>query len=110
MDIAKKIGGQIRKFRNAKKLTQAGLAEAVGRSVDAISQFERGKTLPSLETLIALSDTLNVTVDQLLGRPSDINTAATDKADFTSATAILSTLDDRNLKISIKILHALAEG
>ena len=110
MDIAKKIGGQIRKFRNAKKLTQAGLAEAVGRSVDAISQFERGKTLPSIETLIALSDTLNVTIDQLLGRPSDVKAASAERSDLKSAAEILATLDDKNLKISIKILHALAEG
>lgn len=102
MDIAEIVGRQIRASRKAAKLKQAALAEAIGRSEDAVSQFERGKTLPSIETLIALSNALSVSVDHLLGREEN--------DDLAQAVQILQKLDERTLKVSTNILRAIAEG
>src|SRR5262249_42485352 len=48
-------------------LSQSDLARLAGVSPSAISQVERGERGLSLETLMALSGRLNVTLDELLG-------------------------------------------
>ncbi len=49
-------------------LKQSELAKQTGLSVQTISGYETGTREPKLETLILLSDTFGITVDQLLGK------------------------------------------
>ncbi|MBB5337600.1 helix-turn-helix domain-containing protein [Pectinatus brassicae] len=51
-----------------KKLSKQALANEIGISRQAISQFANGANLPSLEKLIALAEYFNVSMDFLLGR------------------------------------------
>lgn len=60
------IGSNIRKYRKAQKLRQQDLAEMVDVSVNYIGMIERGEKLPSLETLIAIINTLKVSADMVL--------------------------------------------
>jgi len=46
---------------------QQDLAEAVGMTVTAISNYETGKRVPSIDTVWALSVALNCTIDYLVG-------------------------------------------
>lgn len=62
MDIANKI----RDLRKEKDWSQAELAERVGVSQRYVSIWERGKKIPSAETLIKLSQTFRVSIDYLL--------------------------------------------
>ena len=55
---------QLRKDRG---LTQGEMARMAGVSASAISQAEAGRSGLSLETLVALSEGLGVTIDSLLG-------------------------------------------
>ena len=55
---------QVRRQRN---LTQADLARIAGVTSSAISQAEAGRRGLSLDTLLAISDGLGVTIDALLG-------------------------------------------
>ena len=55
---------QVRKQRN---LSQADLARVAGVTASAISQAEAGRRGLSLDTLLALSEGLGVTIDALLG-------------------------------------------
>lgn len=62
-----KIGGLIKDYRRAAKLTQAQLAESIGKSTTFISHLEAPgvcKT-PSLDTLIDISKALCVPLDHL---------------------------------------------
>ena len=43
-------------------MTQAELAEMVARTDEAISHIERGKSIPSLETLVVISGALNLSM------------------------------------------------
>ncbi|MCY6957829.1 helix-turn-helix domain-containing protein [Clostridium brassicae] len=54
--------------RISSKLTQAELGEKIGLTKVDISRYETGKVKPGLVTLCKLADTLNVTVDYLIGR------------------------------------------
>ena len=62
----KRLGEKIKKERLINKLTQAKLAEKVGISPTFLGQIERGEKIPSLETIVNIAVTLNVTIDGLL--------------------------------------------
>ena len=59
--------GQIIKFyRKEKGFTQGDLAEIIGVSVQAVSKWERGKSLPDAAIMLDLCALLNITVNDLL--------------------------------------------
>ncbi len=61
-NIGQAIGARIKTFREARGLTQAQLAEILGKSIETISNFERGKVLTGIHTLEQLAQHLNVRV------------------------------------------------
>ncbi len=60
------MGRCIRTFRKQRKLTQAELAESVGISTSFMGHIERGTRIASLETMLKLSETLEVSLDALV--------------------------------------------
>lgn len=60
------VGGNIRKYRQIKKLRQEDLAELTDLSPNYIGMVERGEKIPSLETLIAIVNALGVSADMVL--------------------------------------------
>ena len=60
------IGSQIRKRRRSLNITQVQLAKAVGQSDSFIGHLERGSRKPSLETLVAVADVLDLALEPLL--------------------------------------------
>lgn len=53
------------------KINQNALAAAVGVSKQCITDYKKGRTYPSLDTLILLCDFLGVSSDYLLGLEDD---------------------------------------
>jgi transcriptional regulator with XRE-family HTH domain len=64
-----RFGRRLRYIRRQKDLTQEQLAEAVGISVEFLSNMERGINAPSFETLEKLSGVLQVPVEELFHFP-----------------------------------------
>jgi transcriptional regulator with XRE-family HTH domain len=64
--VEKLLGARIRKLREAQKLTQAQLAELSRKSIETISNFERGQTLPSIRTLHQLANHLGAPLKDLV--------------------------------------------
>lgn len=62
MDTKTRVGLRIRAIRKSRNLTQEELGNLLERSVDAVSNLERGVSHPSFETLDRLSQALNVPV------------------------------------------------
>lgn len=62
------LGDRLRQIRTDHGLSQGDLAEALGYTKTAISQYELGKRAPSLETLRRMTEFFGVTTDWLLGR------------------------------------------
>lgn len=72
MDTKHAVGSKIRMLRKRRMLTQPDLAEVIDRSVDALSNLERGISLPNFETLERLSAALGVPVrDFFPGSPEE---------------------------------------
>ena len=68
--VKSQIGANIAACRKRIGLTQAGLAEKLNYSDKAISQWERGESIPDVLTLMQIAEQFQVTVDDLLG---DVN-------------------------------------
>lgn len=62
----KDLGHRIRTIRREMRLTQEELAEKVGISASFLGHVERGSRVASLDTLVAICNTLKVTPQQLL--------------------------------------------
>lgn len=60
------LGKRIKEARIRKDLTQEKFAEIISVSTIYISHLENGSKSPSLETLIKISNTLEVSIDYLL--------------------------------------------
>ena len=60
------IGRNIRKYRLERKLKQDELAEKAGLSSNYIGMVERGEKVPSIETLISILNSLDVSADMVL--------------------------------------------
>ena len=62
-----KIGKVIKEARIARNMTQMNLADAMGVSYQAVSNWERGNSMPDISKLEELCQVLNITVNDLLG-------------------------------------------
>jgi transcriptional regulator with XRE-family HTH domain len=60
------LGKTIKHLRNRRKMTQAQLAEAIDKSDSLIGQIENARGIPSLETVTAIANTLDVGLDRLV--------------------------------------------
>lgn len=65
-----KIGSIIKKQRQARDLTQEQLAEYLNVSVSAVSQWESGKNVPDISTILSLANFFEITLDELFDRTS----------------------------------------
>jgi len=66
--IKVKFKERLKELRKQNKLTQKVLGIEANVSEDCISDWERGKSEPSLQDLLNLSIALDTTTDYLLGK------------------------------------------
>lgn len=59
------FGEKIREIREKKSITMRELAEKVGVSESLISQIERNKVSPAIDTLLKIVDVLNIDIEYL---------------------------------------------
>ena len=63
------LGAAIRRIRRERGLSQLELAEKLGMTDNAVSQFERGVTMPGVNTLTELAAALGVSYGVLFDEP-----------------------------------------
>ena len=66
------LGRRLKAKRRAMKLSQAELAKAVQISMSFYGNIERGNRVPSIDTLVALANVLNVSTDYLLAESVNV--------------------------------------
>ena len=67
------FGSRLQAIRQQRGLTQKKLAEEIGKSVQAVSSYERNTQVPPIEVMISIADVLRVSLDFLVDR-QPINT------------------------------------
>ncbi|MBQ8313538.1 MAG: helix-turn-helix transcriptional regulator [Clostridia bacterium] len=65
-----RIGRTIAQLRRDRNMTQMQLADEMNVSFQAVSNWERGQSMPDISKLPELAELFGVTIDQLLGRSS----------------------------------------
>ena len=70
-----KVAKRIREARIGKNMTQMNLADAMGVSYQAVSNWERGNSMPDISKLEDLCAVLGISVTELLGMDQKETTA-----------------------------------
>lgn len=105
-ELQKQIAAAVRTLRKQRNWTQEQLAAKSGRSLDAISNIERGVNKPSLKTIGSLAKGFDISVAELFqatGYGSETRTNL-----MTSLLDVVRSLDDRTLTVAVKQLQDLA--
>ncbi|MBQ7922854.1 MAG: helix-turn-helix transcriptional regulator [Clostridia bacterium] len=66
------IGKKIAELRKMNDLTQFELADKLSISYQAVSNWERGNSMPDISRLTELAEIFAVTIDEILGRPNPV--------------------------------------
>lgn len=78
--VVQKVKNFLSQIREKRGIKQKVLAEAVGKSPQTISDFERGKINLSKEVLLRIANYLNTTIDEIFDdKPSDFQNEHTKK-------------------------------
>lgn len=110
MDRKTTFGLRIRAARKERGLSQEALAERIDRSVDTVSNIERGITMPGYETLARLSSQLSIPLEVVCGWLAETSDSY-DKERLvleSRLAAIIGVLSTRDLRIAVEQLSVLA--
>lgn len=91
-EFLKVLGLQVKKRRKALNLSQEDLAEKIDKSVDTVSNIERGKGAPSFDTALDIANALGVEMFELF-QVHDMSTK--DKEKMKVLDSILDLLKDQ---------------
>ncbi len=61
-----KIADNIKKYRQAKHMTQDQLAEKLNVTRQAVSNWETGKTQPDIDTLTQIAEVFEISIEELI--------------------------------------------
>lgn len=76
----RRISSEIREARIRKNMTQNALADALGVSCQAVSNWERGDSMPDISRLEELSRILGIDLRRMLGAEGETAEALAQKA------------------------------
>ena len=102
-----KIAGIIKQARIDQNMTQMQLADAMGVSYQAVSNWERGNSMPDISKLEDLCRVLEITVNQLLGMETPAAAAVTkvmaeEELTVEELTEVAPVLQPKELKKQLK--------
>jgi transcriptional regulator with XRE-family HTH domain len=100
-DVKKLIGKQIKTLRQARGMSQEGLAEKIPMNAKYLSGIERGRANPTLDTLTRLADALKVGVPELFNYELEPKELAQLVA------GLIGEGDQMKLQLAAKVLNAI---
>lgn len=104
------LASQLRTFRRQADLTQEELGDRVQRTGEAISNIERGKSVPTLETLVAISETLEIPLRDFFPAGAFDDRVSLNRLKLEAeAASLLRGLTDNQLHVALAQIKALGE-
>ncbi len=100
------FGKKVKEERQKLGYTQEEFSEKIDIGTEFMSRIERGIGVPSFETLIKLSKTLNISLDELINADFDEKSKSTNKKDdlANQIQHLISDLNDKQKKHIINII------
>jgi transcriptional regulator with XRE-family HTH domain len=108
MDTKLRFGLRVRELRKRRGLTQDQLAELIERSTDAVSNLERGISLPNFDTLERLSEKLSVPIREFFDF-DDPNDSPERTRMLAAIRDVARQLSDADLRVALSQIEALRE-
>lgn len=106
--LKRNIGQRVKSARLQRGLTQAELADMIDKAFETISNLERGKTAPNFSTLSDISDALEVPLKDFFDFGAEGLSNERQELLF-QISALIGQLDDRQLRLLVKLGSALDE-
>lgn len=103
-ELNRTIGLRVKRSREAAGLTQERLAELIDRSKEAVSNIERGVSLPGLDTIQTICEVTNVPMTTIIEDNSDDQQSVELRAELN---AIFSQLPADNKVLMVEISNAI---
>lgn len=95
--------------RKQKGLTQDQLAELIGRTAESVSNIERARSIPSVETVLALAKALDTPVREFFPEGDDDQPVSVSRRrKEAEAAALLRSLSENVLDVALDQLRAIA--
>jgi transcriptional regulator with XRE-family HTH domain len=104
-DLKRLFGLRVQQLRRLKRLTQEELADAIGRSVDTVSNIERGFSSTRLETAAHLAKALDVTLPELFEFSITKDMGRTHRRELEKLFRLLSHCPPKRLSALAKIIE-----
>lgn len=110
MDFRKRVGLRVRAIRQELDLTQDQFAEKIDRSIEAISNIERGKSYPGFETLERIWSNLGIHPKEFFEFAESDNEISHKRAQLLEGLRMSTRkMSDKQLAIALKQVQALIE-
>lgn len=107
--LTKHIALRFRSARRAKGLTQEDLAGRLEMATESVSHIERGVTVPSLKTLAAAAEVMEIDVADLFAGLGDKRQVTVKRAELEGLLQRLSRdLDDQRLAFVVEMVTGIA--
>lgn len=107
MDLKNRVGLRIKTIRKELNLTQEELAEKIDRTKDAVSNLERGLSLPSFETLETMSKVLDVPIHDFFDLEGEENSDRERVELMTQLIVTARQLENDDLHVAVQQITAL---
>ncbi len=105
IELKRSIGRRVQAARTSAKLTQEQLAERIERSPEAVSNIERGVSLPTIDTLDRIARALSVKLAFFF---DEIGAASPHRDELDArAQLVLRALSDRDAEMALAVLEAI---
>ena len=101
------IAERLKTLRTEAGWSQAELADKIGSDGRQVSRYENGRITPSLEALVRIAETFNVSVDYLVVPDAGRRPLHSPENLLGDKLADLATLDDDDQAALLKVLDAL---
>lgn len=104
------IATRVRAARLARNWSQEELAARIGKTPESVSNIERAKQLPALDTLLDLADVLDLSVIEMIELSQDNRPLSRERADTEAKIGIvLRGLSDTAASIALQQIEALTK-
>lgn len=108
MDMKNHIGVRVKTARQSKGLTQEQLAESIGKSVETVSNIERGAMLTGIETLQRIAQTLQVPIISFFEGSDDTRQVSRGRVEAEcELQALGQRLSNEDLRLAVALLETL---
>lgn len=103
-ELNRTIGLRVKRARETAGLTQERLAELIDRSKEAVSNIERGVSLPGLDTIQTICDVTKVPMTSIVEESSEDGSTADLRA---TLNALFSQLDLSNKRLVVALTETI---